>query len=52
MVARVELLASVAQPVAPLARLDPTASTAMVELVAMAEMLANRVMAATVEMVI
>ena len=36
MVARVELLASAAQPAALLARLGPTASTAMVEQLAMA----------------
>ena len=38
MAAQAELLVSAAQPVAPLARLGPTASTAMVELLAMAEL--------------
>jgi len=38
MVARAELLVSAAQPVAPLVRLGPTASTAMVEQLAMAGM--------------
>ena len=37
MAAQAELLASAAQPVALLARLDPTASTAMVEQLVMAE---------------